>query len=119
MWDGKYITLTDQDAGGNPSSPATTIYQMSEQGSGNLAVVGTTPLQDNCNGSQVDVMQPFIAGRKNTPVNTTQGEVVIGSNLSCANRVDAWKYPAGGQPIAAANPAPTSPYGQAVSVRAK
>ena len=36
MWDGKYITLTDQDAGGNPSSPATTIYQMSEQGSGIL-----------------------------------------------------------------------------------
>ncbi|MGC2404900.1 MAG: hypothetical protein WA431_00630 [Candidatus Cybelea sp.] len=119
MWDGKYITLTDQDAGGNPSSPATTIYQMSEKGSGNLTVVGSTPLLDNCNGSQVDVVQPFILGRKNTPVNTKQGQVVIGGNLSCSNRVDAWKYPAGGQPIAAASPVPSSAFGQAVSVGKK
>jgi hypothetical protein len=118
MWDGKYITLTDQDAGGNPSSPATTIYQMSEQGS-SLAVVGSTPLEDNCNGNQVDVVQPFIAGRKNTPVNTKQSDVVIGGNLSCENRVDAWKYPAGGQPMAVAGPVPEYVYGQAVSVHKK
>ncbi|MFZ0032772.1 MAG: hypothetical protein WAK84_12965 [Candidatus Cybelea sp.] len=119
MWDGKYITLTDQDAGGNPSSPATTIYQMRERRSGGLTVVGSTPLKDNCNGSQVDVVQPFIAGRKNTPVNTRQGEVVIAGNLSCENRVDAWKYPAGGQPIAVASPVPAFAYGQAVSVGRK
>jgi hypothetical protein len=119
MWDGRYITLTDQNAGDNPSNPETTIYQMSEQGAANLAVVGSTSLLDACNGSQVDVVQPFIAGRKNTPVNTQQGEVVIGGNLSCQNRVDAWKYPAGGQPIAVANPAPTYVYGQAVSLRKK
>jgi hypothetical protein len=119
MWDGKYITLTDQDAGGNPSSPATTIYQMSAKGSGNLTVVGSTPLEDNCNGSQVDVVQPFIAGRKNTPVNKKQGEVVIAGNLSCENRVDAWKYPAGGKPIAVASPVPSYAYGQAVSVGKK
>lgn len=118
MWDGKYITLTDQDAGGNPSSPATTIYQIGQKGS-TLSVVGSTPLLDNCNGKQVDVVQPFIAGRKNTPVNKKQGGVVIGGNLSCANRVDAWKYPAGGQPIAVANPAPPYAYGQAVSVGKK
>ncbi|MGA8099391.1 MAG: hypothetical protein WB810_12125 [Candidatus Cybelea sp.] len=119
MWDGKYVTLTDQDAGGNPSSPATTIYQMREKRSGSLAVVGSTPLEDNCNGGQVDVVQPFIAGRKNTPVNTRQGEVVIAGNLSCENRVDAWKYPAGGQPIAVASPVPSFAYGQAVSVGRK
>jgi hypothetical protein len=118
MWDGKYITLTDQDAGGNPSSPATTIYQIKQKGSA-LTVVGSTPLLDNCNGSQVDVVQPFIAGRKNTPVNKKQGGVVIGGNLSCANRVDAWKYPAGGQPIAVASPVPSYAYGQAVSVGEK
>jgi len=119
MWDGKYVSLTDQDAGGNPSSPATTIYQMREKRSGSLIVVGSTPLQDNCNGSQVDVVQPFIAGRKNTPINTRQGEVVIAGNLSCENRVDAWKYPAGGQPIAVASPVPSFAYGQAVSVGKK
>ncbi|HEY2475946.1 MAG TPA: hypothetical protein VGI19_14245 [Candidatus Cybelea sp.] len=118
MWDGKYITLTDQDAGGNPSSPATTIYQIGQKGS-TLTLVGSTPLLDNCNGSQVDVVQPFIAGRKNTPVNKKQGGVVIGGNLSCANRVDAWKYPAGGQPIAVAKPVPAYAYGQAVSVGKK
>jgi hypothetical protein len=119
MWDGKYITLTDQDAGGNPSSPATTIYQMREKGMANLIVAGSTSLEDNCNGSQVDVVQPFIAGRKNTPVNKTQGQVLIGGNLSCENRVDAWQYPAGGQPIAVASPVPSYAYGQAVSVGKK
>ncbi|MGB6643568.1 MAG: hypothetical protein WBE35_00915, partial [Candidatus Cybelea sp.] len=119
MWDGKYITLTDQDAGGNPSSPATTIYQMREKRSGKLTVAGSTRLEDKCNGSQVDVVQPFILGRKNTPVNTRQGEVVIAGNLSCENRVDAWKYPAGGQPIAVASPVPSFAFGQAVSVGKK
>lgn len=119
MWDGKYITLTDQDAGGNPSSPATTIYQMSEKPAGDLTVVGSTSLKDNCNGTQVDVVQPFIAGRKNTPVNKKQGELVIGGNLSCESRVDAWKYPAGGEPIAVASPVPTYALGQALSVGKK
>lgn len=118
MWDGSYITLTDQDAGGNPSSPATTIYQIGQKGS-TLSVVGSTALLDNCNGSQVDVVQPFIAGPKNTPVNKKQAELVIGGNLSCANRVDAWKYPGGGEPIAVASPVPAYAYGQAVSVGKK
>ena len=119
MWDGRYITLTDQDAGGNPSIPATTIYQMSEKRSGSLTVAGSTSLKDDCNGTQVDVVQPFIAGRKNTPVNTKQGDLVIGGNLSCSNRVDAWRYPAGGQPIAMASPVPSYALGQALSVGKK
>jgi len=117
MWDGKYVTLTDQDAGGNPSSPATTIYQMKETGSRSLTVVGSTSLQDNCNGSQVDVVQPFIAGKKNTPINKKQAEVVIGGNLSCENQLDVWAYPAGGEPAATVNPAPAYVYGQAVSFK--
>jgi hypothetical protein len=119
MWDGKHITLTDQDAGGNPSSPATTIYQMSESDSGGLTVVGSTPLLDNCNGSQVDVVQPFILGRKNTPMNKKLGQVVIGGNLSCENRLPAWKYPAGGRPVAINSPDPAYVLGQAVSVGRK
>lgn len=117
MWDGKYITFTDQEAGG-PSANATTIYQARETKSG-LVPAGTTTLQDTCSGSQVDVVQPFIVGKKNTPVNKRQGALVIGGNLYCQNRLDAWKYPAGGQPVGIAGPAPQYAYGQAVSGREK
>jgi hypothetical protein len=117
VWDGKYITLTDQDAGGNPSSPATTIYQMSETGSDGLSVVGSTSLQDSCNGSQVDVVQPFIAGKKNTPSNRKQAGLVIGGNLSCENELDVWAYPDGGQPLGIAKEAPVSPTGQSISIK--
>jgi hypothetical protein len=115
MWDGKYITFTDQQAGG-PSGQSTTIYQARLTKSG-LSLVGSTTLEDSCNGGQVDAVAPFVVGKKNTPVNKQQGAIAIGGNLYCSNRVDVWSYPAGGQPIAVVSPSPNDPQGESVSLK--
>ena len=114
MWDGKYITLTDQDYNGVFQ---TAIYQMTAPPSGGLTTAGTTVLTDTCNNNYVDVAQPFIAGKKNTPVNKTQGTDVVGGNLDCTNRFDEWAYTAGGNPTATLPGAPAQPSGQSVSVK--
>jgi len=112
MWDGKYITFSDQEYNGYQTG----IYQATEDASGNLTKAGQTGLTDTCKSDEVDVFQPFIVGTKNTPSNRKQGKVVVGGNLSCANRVGYWAYPAGGPPKASLKAAPAEPYGQSVSI---
>jgi len=112
MWDGKYITLSDQEYNGYETG----IYQVTEDASGNLTKVGQTALSDDCNGDEADVFQPFIVGTKNTPSNKTQGKMVVGGNLSCTNRFDNWTYPVSGNPRSSLKDAPTEPYGQSVSI---
>jgi hypothetical protein len=92
MWDGKYITLAEEQ---NYFSPAL-IYQMKEDGSGGLKVVGQTALSNNCD---VPVFTLFIVGTKNTPDNHTQGKAVVGTNTECGDpTVFYWAYPSGGNP---------------------
>jgi hypothetical protein len=119
MWDGKYLTLTDQDYLGQGE---TAIYRVTENASGKLTAVGHTLLSDGCDGNNnAQVPQPFIVGMKNTPVNTTEGNTVVGPNILCGSNgsgsvFDYWKYPAGGNPTFSLQPPPKQPVGESVSI---
>ena len=113
MWDGQNLTLTDQEYNGDR---LTAIDRVNYIPSGGLDLAGRTVLNDTCNGYDVDVMQPFIVGSVNPPVNTQQGTIVVGGNLSCKGRFDFWKYPVGGEPIKTLKNAPLEPYGASVSL---
>ncbi|HLY01622.1 MAG TPA: hypothetical protein VKR56_03910 [Candidatus Cybelea sp.] len=108
MWDGKYIALGDQN---HNNSDETAIYQASLSGS-TLTLEGTTVLGDTCGG---DVVQPFIVGEKNAPVNEKQGKVVIGASRNCIDTIPFWHYPASGDPFKTIT-GPELPYGQSVSI---
>jgi hypothetical protein len=108
MWDGKYIALGDQDHD-NMGEPA--IYQASLSGS-TLTLEGTTLLEGTCGG---DVVQPFVLGQKNTPVNKKQGKLLIGVSRNCIDTIPFWHYPAGGDPFKTIT-GPALPYGQSVSI---
>jgi hypothetical protein len=96
MWDGKYIVLGDQEAGGECQ---TGLVQATLSGS-TLSSKGETILMDTCDGSNADVVNPFVVGKRNTPVNEHQGTVVLGGNSWCsAYALPAWAYPNGGDPI--------------------
>ena len=112
MWDGKFVTLTDQNYSGSQS---TAIYEVTRS-RGALAAVRTVALSDTCTSQFSDVQQPFIVGRKNTPANDAQSNVVVGGNLYCGNRFDYWAFPSGGNPTSSLISAPLEPYGQSVSI---
>ena len=113
MWDGEYLTFTDQQYG----TKTTAIYQTVLEPCGGLVVIGTTVLTDTCKDDYVSVVQPFIVGTQNTPSNTTQGTLIVGGNLYCKHRVDIWDYPSGGNPRLSLKSAPEEPYGGAVSIK--
>jgi hypothetical protein len=115
MWDGKYLALTDQKAGG---ADQTGIYQASLSHS-TLAVKGETVLTDPCDSGATEVAQPFIVGTKNTLRNKQQGTVVVGANALCPGTFDYWNYPAGGDPIMTLPSAPQEPSGDSVSIAQK
>ncbi|MGB8152108.1 MAG: hypothetical protein WCE97_13045 [Candidatus Cybelea sp.] len=95
MWDGKYIALGDQQIGGGFQSG---LIEATLSGS-TLTSHGQVVLGDTCQGDYTHVIQPFILGRKNTPVNDKQGTVVAGANEFCSADFRLWHYPAGGTPI--------------------
>jgi hypothetical protein len=115
MWDGKYIAVGDQEAGG---AFQTGIYQ-SKLGGTTLTEVSDTVLSATCYDDYTDVVQPFIVGPKNTPMNKKQGKSVVGSNLWCidggSGEVECWNYPAGGNTPWSLGSPPVEPYGQVVS----
>jgi hypothetical protein len=106
MWDGKHLTLSDQDYLDNKE---TAIDRVSEDASGNLTLIGQTILTDDCEGSVVEVPQPFIVGK-----------TVVGGNLRCSSygqpKFDYWPYPAGGNPTRSLQSPPAKPVGQSVSI---
>jgi hypothetical protein len=115
MWDGKYFVLVDQEATGMFGG---WLIQARLRDT-TLTEVGRTVLSDDCHSGYVDIADPFVVGKKNTPVNNRQGTVVLGPNLWCADdgaRVDYWHYPAGGFPFKRLPSVPADPYGAAVSI---
>jgi hypothetical protein len=113
MWDGKHLTFADQAYKGGRT---TAIYRVKETPAG-LIVMGKTRLFDKGCGTAIG--QPFIVGKKNTPVNDQLGTVVIGGNLACYHMtVDYWRYPAGRAPFKHLHhPRPSSANGESVSIR--
>jgi len=116
MWDGRHITLTDQGYSGGYQSG---VYQTVEDSSGGLTVIGSTSLDGGCDSGYTDIEQPFFVGRRNTPVNSKQGNVLVGVNISCqnggSNGVVFWRYPSGGDPFKNYN-GDTEPLGVSVSI---
>lgn len=98
LWDGKYITLTDQEANGAYQ----TGLARARLRSTTLRSAGETVLMDTCDVNYTDVVSPIVVGRANAPVNERQGTVVVGANTWCYSAgkpsVQYWKYPAGGDP---------------------
>lgn len=122
MWDGKYLTLTDQSYGGPKKHQvfASAIYRVRESGRG-LSVVGTTVLKYKRCGTSIE--QPFIVGLKNTPANKVEGTVVIGGNQACSEKSERttpltyWHYPNSGHPFKFVHPHPDGITGQSVSIQ--
>ncbi|HVN68793.1 MAG TPA: hypothetical protein VMU38_03940 [Candidatus Binatia bacterium] len=115
MWDGKYMTLTDQRY---DFHARTAIYRV-VAASGprrKLKVVSASFLADSCDAGDTDVLSPFIVGTKNTPVNDQQGRIVLGSNHDCTGTFDFWTYPGGGDPAMSLKLGPASTTGQSVSI---
>ncbi|MGC9991972.1 MAG: hypothetical protein ABSD52_06230 [Candidatus Cybelea sp.] len=108
MWDGKYIALGDQEADGTFD---TGMIQATLSGS-TLTSHGETIL--TCNGSAyTDAVNPFIVGKKNTPINDRQAKVVVDS---CSEGgIGLWHYPKGGNPFKNIGIG-DEPYGIAVSL---
>ncbi|MGA2761203.1 MAG: hypothetical protein ABSF08_12905 [Candidatus Cybelea sp.] len=100
MWDGKYIVVGDQEA--TSGKDETGMIQATLSGK-TLTSTGETILTDTCYRGYTDVRNPFVVGKKNTPVNAAQGNVVVGSNLYCFSSsnggIEFWHYPKGGDPF--------------------
>jgi hypothetical protein len=69
-----------------------------------LTSAGEAILTDTCYRGYTAVLNPFVVGKENTPVNTAQGNVVVGSNLYCFDSsggggIEFWHYPKGGNPF--------------------
>ena len=112
MWDGQYLAFTDLAAFGYNT---TAIYQVQADSSGTLAVVGTTELKNRRCGAEV--IQPFIVGRRNTPINDRRSYAVVGGNIACYNsKVEYWQYPRGKQNFRNIRRSPQGVTGQSVSI---
>ena len=118
MWDGKYITFTDEFYAFDYSA----IYQAEPNRSGGLHVVSQTDFQGGGSGDcqLTAIVQPFIVGNQNTPSNNEQGNVVVGSNEICYSGSGHpflyWNYPKGGAAAYTLFDAPINPSGEAVSI---
>ncbi len=96
QWDGKYITLTDQQFQGGYN---TGIYEATESPSGNLTGFGGTELTANCNYDYTEVLEPYIVGKNNAPISRKQGKTIVGGNAQCSDAgFSYWLYPTGGPP---------------------
>ena len=101
IWDGKYIALGDQEAGGTFQTGA---YPSTLAGSVLSPVGSEVTFTDTCYNDYTDIVNPFIVGKKNTPVNDKQGKVFVGTNLWCptsgsGSGIKFWHYPQGGKPF--------------------
>jgi hypothetical protein len=114
-WDGRHLVFTVI------TDESSTIVRVKESpATGDLTVTGTTALEDTCYNDYVDLANPFLLGKKNTPVNRSESRTVLGANLWCADagtaKVDFWKYPQGGEPQSSLPNPPGAPYSAAVSI---
>jgi hypothetical protein len=114
-WDGKYLVLADQKAGGNFQ---TGLVRANLKGT-TLTYVSETVLSDDCYNNYVDVIDPFIVGETNTLFYGKQGDAIVGANFWCAyegsGKVDYWHYPEGELPYKHLASSPANSYGAGVS----
>jgi hypothetical protein len=112
MWDGKHIGLGDQEAGG---TFLTGIWPSALSGTALSPSRSEVRLASPC--GYYSEVNPFILGKKNTPLNKGQAKLVVGLGQTChhGEAITIWQYPSGtisrSLTIAAAEP-----YGVAVSL---
>jgi hypothetical protein len=117
-WDGAYIALGDQEAGGTEQ---TGVWPATLSGSTLSAASSEVTFSDTCYSNYTDDVNPFFVGKTNiTPGGSSgQATAMIGPNLWCndagTSKVDYWAYPAGGSPTGNLSSPPAEPYGAAVS----
>jgi hypothetical protein len=111
-WDGKYIALGDQEAGGTYQ---TGVWPSTISGSTIAAAESEIVFSDTCYGDYTDDVNPFFAGA--TTKSTERAATMVGPNLWCVDagsgKVDYWNYPAGGSPFGNLAAPPAEPYGAA------
>lgn len=119
QWDGKYIALGDQEAGGTYKSG---VWEATLSGTTLTAVGPEIVFKGNCYSDYTDDVNPFFfSGRHNvTAARTRLATRVIGPNLWCYDQgkpeVDVWKYPSGNPAFQLKGSPLTEPYGAAVSI---
>jgi hypothetical protein len=114
MWDGKYIALSDQQFN---SQKETVIYRVTLSGS-KLTEVGKTLLGDTSFEHEADVLQPFVVGDKNTPVNRKRRQNRHRRQLGLLRQHGGSRLlalPQGWRPAQVINE-PQASYGQSVSI---
>jgi hypothetical protein len=89
QWDGKYVAVGDETAGGTPISA---IYRFKIASSGGATEISTTPLYRQGGGSApTSVTEVWIDGKRVAGAN--------GASASGDNNPGLWKYPKGGGAI--------------------
>jgi len=122
QWDGKYIALGDQEAGGTKQ---TGVWPSTLSGSILTAASSEVTFSDTCYSNYTDDVNPFFVGKTNVTPGGSGGQAtaMVGPNLWCntegSSKVDYWAYPAGGSPTGNLSSPPSEPYGAAVSVIGK
>jgi hypothetical protein len=100
-WDGKYIALGDQEAGGYQE---TGIWDVTLSGTALTPVAKEYEFTDDCYESQADVVVPFFTAKQNiTPATKAQATGMLGADDACYDntgtpKVAQWAYPPGGLP---------------------
>jgi len=118
QYDGKYIALGDQEAGGTYQ---TGVWPSTVSGSTVTAAGSEVVFSDSCYSDYTDDVNPFFTSKKEVlPKGSKQATGMVGPNLWCpdegSGKVDYWKYPAGGSPTGSLSSPPSEPYGAAVSI---
>ncbi|HLY02376.1 MAG TPA: hypothetical protein VKR56_07740 [Candidatus Cybelea sp.] len=118
-WDGEYIALGDQEAGGTYQ---TGVWPSTISGSTITAAGSEVVFSDTCYSDYTDDVNPFFLDSPAvniTPKTKKQAATMVGPNLWCvdagSSKVDYWAYPAGGAPTGNLSSPPEEPYGSAVA----
>jgi hypothetical protein len=122
-WDGKYIALGDQEAGG---SYETGVWPSTLSGTTITAATGEVKFADDCYSDYSDIVNPFFLGKGFTPVTPgthRRAKYMIGTNVWCTDGdkpgVSIWYYPSGKlykNVKLGSGSGPQDPYGAGVSV---
>jgi len=117
-WDGKYIALGDQEAGGTYK---TGVWPSAISGTTITAESAEVMFSESCKSNYTDDVNPFFTngtGENITPKSRKQAKYMVGPDVSCLNLTvaDIWNYPAGGAPIKTILLKPGEPYSVAVSI---
>jgi hypothetical protein len=112
MWDGKYISLGDQEPGATFENG---LWPATLRGT-TLSASKHVVLSSGCGGAQSTDVSPFVLGKQNTPANHSVSDVVIGlAPCTGYSFVGYWHYRKGGTAFKKLT-APAKTFGIAVSV---